>query len=122
MPIVSMNDLRNTAKQRKERKEALQKKLRGLIAKDIATELEAYSKIIESLETLIDKGDVVNSDFRIESTVIPVLKDSYMNLKNAFNKTGAHYNDPNTHDFRKLIVHSISQKKYSALLERIEKL
>lgn len=122
MPIVSMKDLRCNAQQHREKKEALRKKLRDLIAKDVAEELAKYQEIINSLESLVDDGSVISSDFRIESTILPVLKDSYLNLKNAFDNTNAHYNDPNTHEFRKLIVRSISQKKYSSLLDRIERL
>lgn len=122
MPIISMQDLRKESKSRKNKKQELQERLQKMITKDIATELAEYYTHIQGIQKLIDTGYVVNSDIRLNTVVLPVLMDSYMNLKDAFDKSSGRYDESSTREFRKMLVTSIAQKKYPDLVDRINKL
>ena len=122
MPIISMQDLRKESGSRKNKKQELQKRLQKMITKDIATELAEYYTHIQGIQNLIDTGYVVNSDIRLNTVVLPVLMDSYMNLKDAFDKNSGRYDDASTREFRKMLVTSIAQKKYPDLVDRINRL
>lgn len=120
MPVISMGDLRNNAKERKDKKVVLTKQLCQSIEKDIKTELNKLSEITNSLVQLCDTGDLISSDIRIPQSVIPTLLNAIASFESTFNKNSPYYMNQDAQEFRKLIFNAIARKKYSYLMERIK--
>lgn len=117
MPLLDLNEL-TAQSNRRQQKEQLIKELQARITSDISGELNTFRTILGKLDDALRDSTVLRADTKLNMLVEATL-DEFAKVYDMFDKNSIYYSDPQVMAFRKLVVTSLQQKKYSSLVDKI---